>query len=499
MSRVLRSRRNNLSKSKYEELILAEYVKRMSLVNDIRCTLTEFQKKVYDCGARRICWDSSRRVGKSVLLSRILYKPAIMYPGCVAKYIGTSEEHARTVVWGELKNIAYQFGLDVTFVEGKSLARLWNGSEIIICSASDKKIIERLRGDIRGHTLVVMDEVATIEEQVDTKYLIKEILSPTFADSYKYSGKMGQLILVGTPGRRNSGEFYDACTSANHNGYTYFHSTLRDNEKHPAWADISDEHERNIAIDKYLEEIRVENRWTKTSPPYQREYEGKWVLDAGLSPYIITDENYYTGVDATKLHRVVGVDLGFKDATVFSKIAYDDKINKVYEIDTVKITGLTLSQIVSAATKIWKEYDPEIMVVDPSAGGANLISELQKKYGLRCVTADKTKKASYMELLSADIKDLNVLFKQDSILAEELRKITWNKPRTREAESCESDAHDGFLYGYRYCYHWLPQEGQERIQEQQRSAASAAAAAEAAGLPFTEDDYTDFSDEPDYL
>ena len=110
-----------------------------------------------------------------------------------------------------------------------------------------------------------------------------------------------ELALIGTPGVRPMGCFYDI-TTQRVGGWSVHKWNLFQNTflKDPMG---------------FLSELIQKKGWTKSNPTYRREWCGEWVLDLSCLIYKMdrTRNIYEKLPDGQEWSRVIGIDLGFDD------------------------------------------------------------------------------------------------------------------------------------------------------------------------------------------
>ncbi len=426
--------------------------------------LYSLQQKIIGDESRLKAWLAGRRAGKTFGAVRGLVSSALKHPGTLQLYIGITRPISKELAWTELKSVDTQKGLGLDFHETELKATFPNGSRIWVAGAPDQYTIEAFRGP--KYKMVVVDECASYGTYLN--YLIREILRPGLMDL------QGSLLLIGTPSKRCQGIFYEVTSGANPKKYKrweVYKSTVRDNPMVPYWR--GKENWREIC-EQVLEEIRDEEGWTVDSAAYRREYLGEWVPeDDDLLHRIpesawISREQVKEWIETGNVTHLLGIDLGFHDDSAFVVSGYDQYVQRFFEVDSIYQDRLSLSQIVSHANVLVERYDPEIIVVDPAAGGLHLVQELSQRYDIPCKPADKTHKATWIEFLDDAFTAHRAFLIAGSRTGQQASNLQWNKARTREAEGYPCDNYDGYLYTFRESYHWLPKTAAAKLTHEEQ-------------------------------
>jgi len=396
----------------------------------------------------------SRRAGKTWELLREEVKIARKYPGSRLGYLTKTRDWAADLLWQPLKNFDRELGLRIDFNNAKLRATFPNGSLIQLAGAKDKEQPEALRGF--AYKLMVMDEVGSIHPLI-MEYINKEIMPAALGD-YK-----GTLALVGTPNDTCQGYFHDMTTDPN-SGFSNHHWTVRDNPMFPVWAGLPNWRDY---VEPWLAEERRIYGLKETDPAYLREYCGLWVRDVGNfiykpAPNSRIDElpEQYRDPETSGLRYVTGIDLGWVDSVAWETNGYDQNNQKVFHVDEIVDNHLTFEDIKRITTEqIINVYNPESIRVD-AAGAGKIIQEslaldFAQRFGIPCTAAKKNKKGAFMKTADTDLRVGRAFVLKGSQVDKQMQTLQWDKRRLREAEGQECDAHDGWLYSYRDCAHWI--------------------------------------------
>lgn len=418
-------------------------------------------------------WQVSRRGGKTTTVMLIFHEDGSTHPDAQYIYLAKTAKSAKHITWGMAKRFARSYGLkwesnvaDQTFTQP-------NGARLVISGADNPQLTDLFHGGRnRG---VFLDEVP-FWANVDVGAFIEEVLSPTLAD------ENGILRLMSRPGYRKAGYFWDACAG-----------------KLPGWGvrkwGWEDNHHVADAVRAYLAQRIESNPDIVETPAYRRNWLNEWVEDSSALAYRFDAER--CGVAEWELDPgdrvVLGLDLGWLDASAFSVITWSDRHPYVVELESHAQTEMLLEAVAARCRMYLETYPGIVMVGDPSRRQA--FEELRKRYNLPILPAEKTEKRHWMEQINSDYAVGNIKIKSPGTSAHvaEMDRLTVTRApggSVRETHGQPNDCCDAFLYAYRYAYHYLyDQEAQdaeaaeiERLRSEEAKLEAAAEAAHDGGV-----------------
>jgi hypothetical protein len=209
-----------------------------------------------------------------------------------------------------------------------------------------------------------------------------------------------------------------------------------------------------------IRELREANPLVEETPLYQQHYLGRWVVDDSKLVY-----RYLPGRnDAVELPRlgesgwsyVLGVDLGYEDATAFCVVAYHQHDKTLYVVHAEKHLGLDVTATAERIRRLASGYDLSRIVVDNANKQA--VEEMKRRHGLPLHPADKTGKADFIELMNGDfIQGYVKLLPEAKPLASEYAELVWDdkSEKRQEHPNCANHCADAALYAWRYAYPYL--------------------------------------------
>ena len=129
--------------------------------------------------------------------------------------------------------------------------------------------------------------------------------------------------MIGTPTAACSGFFYEASTGLRP-GFSQHHWTILENSYIPH-------------AGEYLDKKRESKGWGDDNPVYLREWCGRWVRSDDSLVYRYHSHNIVDGLpDDHDFEYILGVDLGYHDATAFVVMAYSRDLPYVFIVDCQK-------------------------------------------------------------------------------------------------------------------------------------------------------------------
>jgi hypothetical protein len=396
----------------------------------------------------------TRRAGKSLGVGRRLYKAALKRPGSSCLYIALTRDSAKKIMWKDvLKPLNKQFRLGAKFNETNLTVTLPNGSVIYLLGVdTTEEEKEKLLG--QRYVEVAIDEAASFS--IDLHALVYGILKPAVADF------RGTICLVGTPGNLKRGIYFELTNGQNPcNPGTWQKSGWSGHR----WDTTRNPYMRENWLAE-IEELKANNPGIEQTPLFQQHYLGLWVIDESKLVYRYQiGRNDFDGKLPEILqggwHFVLGVDLGFDDASSFTLGAYHDHDRRLFLPESHKKSQMDITDVATEIKRYGKAFDLDRTIVD----GANkqAVEEMRKRHELALHAADKTGKADFIDIMNAEFIQARILLGPDAApLREEYAGLIWDergleKGKREEHPNCSNHCADGALYLWRYCYQYLSQ------------------------------------------
>ena len=374
-----------------------------------------------------------RRAGKTYAICYYLIQEAFRAPESICAYIGLSRISAKRLMWAALKRANRQFKLNMRFNNAELIVTLPNHSQIFLAGANDEGDIDKLRGS--AYRLVALDECASFGPHIDT--LVEEVIEPALLD---YDGT---LALIGTPNAACRGLFYKATTDKNY-GYSLHHWTVLNNPHIPK-------------ARSWLDERMLKHGWDEDNPIYLREWLGRWVRsDDSLVYKYGGSRNSYDVLPTSEydFNYILGLDLGFEDATAFVVCAYAEDRPELYVVEAYKQSHMIPSQIAAKIQEYHAAYKIDITVADTGGLGKSIVEEFRHRYGLPVRAAEKSKKGSYIEMMNSDFQRGLIKVSPHSPIVDEWQLLQWKDDRKKEDPRYDNHLADACLYAWRESRHY---------------------------------------------
>lgn len=390
--------------------------KQLGLIND------ESKLKAALCG---------RRAGKTYSVCYYLIQEAYRLPDSICAYVALTRPSAKRLMWQEMKRANRRYNLGLRFNNAELVVTCPNNSQIFLAGANDEGDIDKLRGS--AYRLVVLDECASFGPHIES--LVEEVLEPALIDHD------GTMVLIGTPNAACSGLFHYATTNPN-SGYSVHHWTVLDNPHVPD-------------AKEWLKRRMQRKGWGEDHPIYLREWCGRWVqsYDSLVYPFA-EDKNIYTE-PPSDVNFVLGVDLGYEDATAFVIGAYSSDSPAFYIVDCKKESHLIPAEIAEEIRFYISRYNPSSIVMDTGGLGKSIAEEMKKRHGLPIRYAEKRNKAAYIELMGSDMRLGHVKVAPNSPIIDEWKLLQWDEDKRKEDGRYENHLCDAALYAWRESRHYL--------------------------------------------
>lgn len=387
---------------------------------------------------------ATRRFGKSYSCGLYLYKTAYENPGTSCVYIALTRESAKKIMFKDiLKPLNRKYKLGGKFNETSLTVTLPNGSIIYLMgvdASEDEK--DKLLG--QKYKLAVIDECASFN--IDLHSLVYGTLKPAMADLE------GTIAMVGTPGNLTKSLFYDITTGVEP-GWHVVKADTKDNPYMAAkWAEE-------------IAELTTNQPYIVETPMFKQMYLGQWVIDEDALVYKFNgDRNVYENLPLRAngdWQYLLGVDLGYEDASAFVVVAYHEHDKVLYILDTYSASRMDITDVADKIRGLKTKYGIYKVVID----GANkqAVEEIQKRHQIPLITADKTGKSDFIEIMNSELilGRIKAHTHGAKKLIEEWQGLVWkeqkaNKPIKREENpACANHLADACLYAWRYCYQYF--------------------------------------------
>jgi len=382
---------------------------------------------------------TTRRAGKSISCVADLVHTAVTNDNITVLYITLSRKNAKRLVWPEFKKLNRTFELKGE-VNESDLSITWpNGSMLYLLGANDKASIE----DFRGLAIkkVYLDESQSFPDYI--RELIDDVLGPALMDHD------GQLVLIGTPGPIPSGYFYELTKNSS---WSHHHWSFFDNPKLP-FLKLGLTHKQ--MLDRELNRRGV----TTSDPSIQREWFGKWIVDADSLVYHYNAKvNDYETLPEGNYTYILGVDLGFEDADALAVLCFDESKSPVtYLIEETITRRQDLTKLTQQISDIIARYPIARIIVDTGGLGKKITEEISKRFEIPMQAAEKVRKVEYIELMNDALRTGKLKIKATSQFAQDAMKVEWDHDKSTPdrkiiSSRFHSDICEAVLYAWRESY-----------------------------------------------
>lgn len=441
-----------------------------------------------------------RRAGKSHFGAVKAIRVCLLKPRANVIIIGLTQASVKRSFWRIIDTTLRNYGIAAEVNRTDLSFTFANGSYLRLYGAETEDRIERIRGD--EFDLAEIDEAKSFSPTV-LNYLIHEVLAPAVAT------RDGQIVMVGTPGHIFSGEFYWATTGSPrvidgkqvggpvgkpatgevfHDALWSTHRwTMADNVKVPC--------DETGVPKQWLRALRdkAKKGWRDDHPAWRRESLGEWVVNESGLVYALGALRYEDpkrviwrpeegkspeqSLPPGEWSYLLGIDLGYVDATAFVVVAVSDRPQEMRELHSEKHTRLELSGVQAVYKDLLRRFKGfEAVVIDAGAQGLQIHQTLQTDYGVPGIPAEKRDKQGFIQALNSDFHSGRIKVLEGSPLCEEMTVLSYDlsngskeelsrKGTLREDPKQENHCSDAKLYLWRYSQHrWegaAPESGPE--------------------------------------
>jgi hypothetical protein len=455
--------------------VLAEAIRRADTLNRIDFGKLCFpeQRAFVEDDSPFVAGEAGRRGGKSDGAVLKCLRGAHENPNSQIPYIALSRPHAKRIAWPKFLQWNRTLGLDAKFNHAELSMYLPKcGSTITLGGANDEGEIERYRGG--AYPLVVIDEAQAFRSFLES--FVVEILLPATLD---YDG---QIVLIGTPNAGCFGYFHDAVTGELRNDegdpmFSVHHWTGFQNPNLDREFREGKHQDVGLALRRVagaIARIASAAGLEPSDPVYRREYLAEWVRDTdGLVYQVKKFSTIHSLPDADDWVYVLGMDVGFVDATAFVVMAYSVSLGRCVVVESFQATQMLPSAQAAAVERLATRYEFGSIVIDPGGGGKGLVEELKQRHDIPATVAEKKQKVAAIGTLNGDLRagTCHIIKATNQELLHDLSLLQWNYGKLRRrggsqwrlkpASHLEIDDRtpdhlsDAFLYAHRECAHHL--------------------------------------------
>ncbi len=419
--------------------VLQELAKRKALRPNVLADALPQQVEFINDPSKLKAILATRRASKSYTAGLYLFKEALENPGVSCLYLALTRDSAKKIMVKDvLSTINKKFKIRAVHNKSELSYTLPNGSIIYLLGAdSSEEEKEKLLG--QKYKLVCIDESASFKQNL--RDLVYKILKPAMTDL------QGTIIMIGTPGNNIRSLFYDVTTGVEKGWSTYNWKAIDNPYVAPQ-------------IKKEMDDLIAANPLIIETPLWKQMYLGQWVIEKDKLVYKYDlDRNSIPILPTHKgqWHYVLGVDLGYEDASAFTVCAYNEYDHNLYIIDTFKKSKMDITDVAEKIKNFKTKYTINRVIVDGASKQA--VEEMRHRHALALETAEKTGKADFIELMNAELIQgkIKLLENTTEALSEEWLTLVWDEKSLtkKENSACPNHLADATLYAWRYCYNYL--------------------------------------------
>ena len=393
-----------------------------------------------------------RRSGKTRgNLGAMVYTDKFVFPEIHGRIVYASQtaDKAKDLCWGPMQVWNKELKLGWVFRE-KDNKIITRSNDIVMRGLKDIASAEKDRGE--PIKLAIIDEPQSIKERI-LQYYDYNILEGGMRDFGEYA----RILYTGNPPHYLN-EFLER--EMNNPENKYIHTTMFDNPKYSRKSNI----DYLMSIIKrrglIMEEDENGNRsvFTVSDPAYRREFLGERVQDEHLTIFHVNDYNFYDHLpEEDEYEKVMGIDVGHKDADAIVVIYYSRNTGKIYLHHEEEKSKQNIFELAERIVEVDKIHETSMKRIDEGGLGQKISHELQSRYNIYLQPADKQNKMTYVEILKAEIDRGNFLFQRGSELAKEMNQIIYSDDKSKidDKRGYHSDLLDATLYSFRYIYNYI--------------------------------------------
>lgn len=423
-----------------ERKILKEYLKRFAPKPSLRHPEFHEQNKAIDDESPLRAWNATRRGAKTTSAAIDIIETMERFPKKKNLFLALTLDSAREIIWDDLKDLAekngWVIGEDIFFNEARSIVRHKNGATARLFGVNTSaKEMRKVLG--QKYKKVFIDESGSMT--IDMVKLCYQMIGPALID---YNG---QLTLLGTC-ENIPKTFFEKVTTGKEPGWSVHR-----------WTSDKNPYVRDAWIKKKNDLIK-ENPNIVHASWFRTHYLNEWCQDDDLLIIPFNEERNSVEKLPSDIDwsYVLGVDLGYNDATSFSILAFSPYHPICYRVKGWKERGLILSAVGRAIEQIRTQFEFFRIVIDGS--NKQGVEDLRQRMNLPLTNAEKTGKPTYLKALKDAVVTgtFKVIKGHNNDVIDEWDHLQWSdETHLNEDPRCENHSSDGTLYAFRECRHYV--------------------------------------------
>lgn len=383
-----------------------------------------------------------RRGGKTRgNVALIVYTDQFIAPSSHGRivYASSTIEHAKDLVWVVLERYNQKLNLGWKFDNRRN--KITTKSNVIVMrglrdlASANKDMGTPIK-------LCIIEEPQTIKEKILMHYDYN-VITWAMADF----GNLGRLCYTGNPP---------------HYAYSFLEKEYNNPNNQKIHVNIFDnpKFSKEQAVNFINEERRRRGLEVgKEDARFLREVYGDWIpADDTDIIFKVKDSNYYKELPVSDSYEsVMGVDIGHTDCDAIIIACYSLNTGIIYLDYEEKKNKQDITALAKKILTVSDMYKIQNTVIDTGGLGKKIAVELENRYGIPIIPADKQNKMTYVELLRAHINNNLFKFRAGSELANEMNQIIYNEDKTKidDKSGYHSDLLDAVIYAFRYIYNYI--------------------------------------------
>lgn len=394
----------------------------------------------------------TRRSGKSVGEAIDHFELCETYAGSRTLYLGLTLDSVSEIIWDVMKELSEKGGYACKFNEVKKIVRFPNGSRIRLFGLdTSERQMKKILG--QKNRKVTIDEAGSMTQ--DMVKICYQMIDPTLTDLAPNSW----FHLVGT------------CENVPN---TFFQKVVEGKETFLPWKvyrwTAYDNPHMKAQWTKQIELYKTQNPDVIHASWFKTHYLNEWCSDDELLIIPLSPKNYCQEIPKTHSYYVLGVDLGFNDASAFSVLAYSLNSPVCYVVKSFKESGYDITDVANKIKEFQREFPITKIIVDGS--NKQGVEEIKKRHRIPLNNAEKQGKATFLRILKDDaiLGKIVLLESGTGELITEWSQLQWKDENKQEEDPrCQNHLSDATLYAWRECKHYTydPQDEPPHIDSEE--------------------------------
>jgi Terminase RNaseH-like domain len=392
-------------------------------------------------GTVAIC--CGRQSGKTQAAAWYHTEQALANPGSLQVYMAPDRGWAKRIIWQMLVDLNDQYAFGAVAALSDLSMRYRNGATIALMGADNEKERKKIRG---VHPIAV-----TIDEAQAFPFWLDDFINNDVRQAQR--NIQGRLTVQGTPPASLEHPWFKAIWQSSR------YSKHQWNITH--WPPALYKRMFGQTAQEALAADLAEREVGPDNVTYRREMLGEFLADENALAYKF-DPIRNLGSTPAVHHTVIGVDLGWHDATVICILGWLDGDPTCYQLHEEVHEGVTLTTLADMLTRLAAIWNPALCMVDSGGNrqGFETIKEQLTREGtpLRLERRPVLPIADQVGLVNQALQSGRLKLQPESRAASDMRLVTWAKgiAGTKLDDGFHSDAIPALTYAYQAAAPLLP-------------------------------------------